>query len=297
MKFRIALAQMDPVLGDLQANIAKHLTLADRAAKEGARLIVFPELSLTGYSIKDLNWDLAINVAAQDRRLAPLLRKSKTIAILAGGVEESKKFAIYNSAFYCEDGAVRSVHRKTYPPTYGMFEENRYFSSGTSVRAFDTGLGRLGVLICEDLWHLPLPYLLAQDGANAILALVASPTRISGGPELPIATVNAEHHRAYARLLSVYVAFCNRVGFEDGVNFWGGSEVVGPDGALLASARLFEEDLIIAEIDDAEVRRARQLSRHYLDDNPRLVEDELARIRATQQPQVSGTVQKRRKSR
>jgi predicted amidohydrolase len=281
MKFRLALAQMDPILGDIQANVGKHVALADKAAAAGAELVVFPELSLTGYSIKDMNWDLALNLERDTHPIAPLIAKGKTISILAGGVEEGTSFGLYNAAFFFEGGKVRSVHRKTYPPTYGMFEESRYFSSGTEVRALDSKLGRLGVLICEDLWHLPLPYLLAQDGAGVILTLVASPTRISGKEEKPqIATVNAENHRTYARLLSVFVAFCNRIGFEDGVNFWGGSEIVGPDGTCMASAKLFEEDLIIADIDDNDLRRARRLSRHFVDDDPALVERELKRMRS-----------------
>ena len=279
MKFRIALAQMDPVLGDLGANIQKHLSLADRAAAAGAQVVVFPELSLTGYSIKDMNWELAVNPRREAGPLAPLVEKGKSITIIAGGVEEGESFGLYNSAFCFEGGAVRAVHRKTYPPTYGMFEELRYFSRGTSVRAFDTRHGRFGVLICEDLWHLPLPYLLAVDGATVIITLVASPTRVGGnGPELPIAAVNAGNHKAYARLLSVYLAFCNRVGYEDGVNFWGGSEVVGPSGEAIAGAKLFEDDLIVADIDDEEVRRARRFSRHFLDDDPGLIESELRRI-------------------
>ncbi|HXX62305.1 MAG TPA: nitrilase-related carbon-nitrogen hydrolase, partial [Bacteroidota bacterium] len=239
MKFRIALAQMDPVLGDMRRNVEKHVELAGRAAAAGAQLVVFPELSLTGYSIKDMNWDLAVNPRREVGMLAPLVKKSKEISILAGGVEEGDGFGLYNAAFYFEAGSVRAVHRKSYPPTYGMFEETRYFSRGTQVRAFDTAHGRLGVLICEDLWHLTLPYILALDGAGVIITLVASPTRISGTEKHPqIATVNSENHSAYARLLSTYIAFCNRVGFEDGVNFWGGSEVIAPDGTRVVSAKL-----------------------------------------------------------
>jgi predicted amidohydrolase len=194
-------------------------------------------------------------------------------------VEEGDAFGLYNSAFLFDGGTFRSVHRKVYLPTYGMFEEMRYFSRGTSVRAFDTRHGRFGALICEDLWHVPLPYLLAADGATVIVALVASPTRVAGGdPHLAIAAVNTENHKAYARLLSVYFVFCNRVGFEDGVNFWGGSEVIAPDGAIVASAPLFTDDLVFAEIDDGEIRRARRFSRHFLDDDAGIVERELRRI-------------------
>jgi len=279
MKFRIALAQMDPVLGDMRRNVEKHVELAGRAAAAGAQLVVFPELSLTGYSIKDMNWDLAVNPRREVGMLAPLVKKSKEISILAGGVEEGDGFGLYNAAFYFEAGSVRAVHRKSYPPTYGMFEETRYFSRGTQVRAFDTAHGRLGVLICEDLWHLTLPYILALDGAGVIITLVASPTRISGTEKHPqIAAVNSENHSAYARILSTYIAFCNRVGFEDGVNFWGGSEVIAPDGTRVVSAKLFEEDLVTAEIDENELRRARRFSRHFLDDDPQILSTELRRI-------------------
>lgn len=282
MKFKIALAQIDPALGNFPANVQKHIEFATRARDAGAKLVVFPELSLTGYTIKDMNWELAVNLERDVSALEPLRELSKSISILAGGVEESLNFGIYNSAFFFEDGAVKSVHRKTYPPTYGMFEEMRYFNSGNSVQAFDSKLGRLGVLICEDLWHLSLPYVLAQDGANLIIALVASPTRLGGNEkELQTGRVNSENHKAYARLLTTYLAFCNRTGYEDGINFWGGSAVVGPDGEVDAQAKLFDEDLILAMIDDDAVRRARRFSRHFLDDKLDVVLKELHRIQSS----------------
>jgi len=109
------------------------------------------------------------------------------------------------------------------------------------------------------------------DGAEAILSLTASPTRVGGGSaKLATAEVNHEHHRAYARLLSVYLLFCNRVGFEDGVNFWGGSSVTSPSGDQISTAKLFEEDLVLADIDAREIQRARRSSRHFLDERPEL---------------------------
>jgi NAD+ synthase (glutamine-hydrolysing) len=278
MKFKVALAQVDSVLGDVKKNVKHHLTFAERAKRLGANLVVFPELSITGYTVRDINWDAAI-----DPQVSPLLKelklKSKSISILLGGIEESKDFGIFNSAFYLEGGAVTHIHRKIYPPTYGMFEEMRYFNQGRSLVPFDTRLGRLGVLICEDLWHVSLPYLLALDGAQVIIGIAASPTRLGGDRgKLAIAKVNTENHKSFARLLSTYVLFCNRVGYEDGVNFWGGSEVIDPGGDVVAAAKLFDEDLVIAEIDTNEVRRARRLSRHFLDENPDFVFRELRRV-------------------
>jgi NAD+ synthase (glutamine-hydrolysing) len=159
-----------------------------------------------------------------------------------------------------------------------MFEEGRYFSAGRNVAAFDSKLGRFGMLICEDLWHMSLPYVLALDGAEAILCLTASPTRLSGdNNQFDNQIVNYEHHRTYARLLSTFVVFSNRVGFEDGINFWGGSDITAPGGEMIATARLQEEELIIAELQSAEVQRARRFSRHFLDERPELVMDILRR--------------------
>lgn len=281
MRFKLALAQIDPVLGNVQRNVENHLLAIEKAIHAGAQLIVFPELSLTGYSVKDMNWDLALNLERDTSAVRPLIEKSKAISIIAGGIEEGTDFSIFNSAFLFEDGSVRTAHRKTYLPTYGMFEEMRYFTAGKTVKAIDTKHGRIGVVVCEDLWHPSVPYILAQDGAQLIIALVASPTRVTGNEErLQNSEINKGNHQAYARLHSVYVAFCNRVGYEDGVNFWGGSSVIAPDGTMEAAAKLFDEDLIIAEIDENEVRRARRFSRHALDEDMRLTISELQRIQS-----------------
>jgi predicted amidohydrolase len=279
VNFRLAVAQTDAVVGDLARNVARHAEAAERARAAGADCVLFPELSLTGYTVRDLNWELAIRPEDPPAALRPLLEASRGIMIIAGGVEEGPGFGMFNAAFLLDGGTARTVHRKVYPPTYGLFEELRYFSPGRAVRAFDTRLGRFGVLVCEDLWHPALPYLLAQDGAQFIGVLVASPTRVGGNePDLQARVVNTEHQKTYARLLSVYVAASNRVGYEDGVNFWGGSAVVAPDGDLLAAAKDFEEDLITADVDEAAIRRARRFSRHALDENPELVRRELDRI-------------------
>jgi predicted amidohydrolase len=279
MKFKVALAQIDTRLGDIDANLRIHLSSIADAKKQGAQMVVFPELSLTGYTLRDLTWDVALNPFT-DPRLQPLREASRSISIVVGFVESADDHGFYNSAMLLEDGLIRHIHRKIYPPTYGMFEEGRYFSQGHDVAAFDSKLGRFGILICEDLWHMSLPYILAIDGAEAIITPTASPSRIGAGPgEMGSVTVNQEHHKAYARLLSSYIVFSNRVGYEDGVNFWGGSSVTNPSGVTIVSGQLFHEELVLAEIDDLEVSRARRFSRHFLDEDLGLVQSSLERIR------------------
>jgi predicted amidohydrolase len=275
-KFKLALAQINPALGNFEKNVKKHIEFCSRAIKRKADLIVFPELSLTGYSLKDLNAELAVNTG-RSKALDPLLRKSKTISIICGCVEEDDNYSLFNSAFYLSDGKIEFVHRKIYPPDYGMFEEMRYFSKGRNVNVHNTKFGKLGILVCEDLWHISLPLIQALNGAKVIITIAASPTKLELNTNLKTIKnheINSEHHKSYARLLSSYMVFCNRVGYEDGVNFWGGSEVIDPFGNAANTGKFFDEDLIIAEVDYNKVKRARQSARHFIDEDPVFIKEQ-----------------------
>jgi len=269
---RVAIAQCSAVLGTVERNVAEHLRLARIALAEGVQAIVFPELSLTGYTLRDLNYDVAIDPASAPE-LTTLRELSREITIICGGVEFDRSGAVHNAAWCFENGGLVHSHRKMYLPTYGLFEEQRYFLRGTQLRAFDSArLGRIGMLVCEDLWHPVLPYLLAQDGAQLVVTIAASPTRLgaghhSSGSDPDNYVVNREHHASYARLTGTYQLFVNRVGVEDGVNFWGGSELVSPSGETCVRAQFFADDLVYGEFDPELVRRARQLSRHSLDED------------------------------
>ncbi len=276
-KFKIALAQINPALGDVEKNIKKHIDYINKALKKKADLIVFPELSLTGYSLKDLNAEVAVNPYTSEI-LRPLCEKSKKIDIICGGVEEDDNYGLFNSAFYISGGKVQFTHRKVYPPDYGMFEEIRYFSRGKSAEICNTPFGKLGILVCEDLWHMSLPLIQALNGAKIIIAIAASPTRLeinTKSKTIKNYEINSEHHRSYSRLLSLYTVFCNRVGYEDGVNFWGGSEVVDPFGNVAALGKFFDEDLVITDIDFNKVKRARQQARHFVDEDKNFIREEL----------------------
>jgi len=275
---KVAIAQVTSVIGDLEKNIQHHLKFCDEAIKNKAELIVFPELSLTGYSLKDINFVISLELEKTEL-LNELKQKSRKISIVCGLVEEDDNFAIYNSGVFVSDGEIKFTHRKMYPPTYGLFEEFRYFSRGVECKAHNTKFGKIGLLVCEDLWHLSLPYTVTMDGAQIIIGIAASPTRLAVNYEkFKNYEVNSEQHRAYARILSSYFIFSNKVGFEDGINFWGGSEIVDPFGNVIASAKLFEEDIIYADINLEEVRRARHQARHFLDEDLDLTIKNLKKI-------------------
>lgn len=276
---KVAVAQITSVLGDLERNIDHHLEYCEKAIKSKADLIVFPELSLTGYSVKDINFSISQELD-KTKALDRLKAISKKISVVCGIIEEDENYAIYNSAIFISDGKIIFTHRKVYPPTYGLFEEFRYFSRGKECRTHETKFGKMGLLVCEDLWHLSLPYTLAMDGAQIITGIAASPTRLATDHDkFRNYEINSEQHRAFARILSCYLIFCNRVGYEDGVNFWGGSEVVDPFGNVIAAAKLFDEDIIYADISFEEVRRARHQARHFLDEDLDMTIRNLKRIR------------------
>jgi predicted amidohydrolase len=254
MSIKVSLAQIKPYLGNIDKNKDLIISYIEKAIEEGSDLVVFPELALTGYSVKDM----VPSVAGVPQEFYEL---SKKISILFGGVEESEKYYFYNTAFYLEDGKLLHKHRKVYLPTYGMFDEHRYFAEGDRFRAFDTKFGRFGILICEDAWHSSGAYILNQDGADYIFILSNSPARgINNGKKLTITESWENISRFYASQLSSYVVFSQRVGYEDGLSFWGGSEVISPMGEIEAKASYFDEELVSVKMKREKIRRARIIS-------------------------------------
>lgn len=253
---KVAIAQIKPVLGDFRANLDKHLESITRAENEKADLVIFPELSLTGYTLKDLTSEVAVRANSID--LSPLLQASRKMDIIVGAVEESEEFLFYNSAFYFSDGRILHTHRKLYLPTYGMFEEGRHFATGRTLSSFKTSFGKTGILICEDAWHSVCPLLLTLKGSLVIINIANGTARgIETEKEIASATVWERMNAFYAVNHSVFFIFVNRAGVEDGVSFWGGSEIIDPFGQRIAKAAYFEEELLLADIDVDIVKRAR----------------------------------------
>jgi predicted amidohydrolase len=279
MSIRVAIAQINPRLGDLQANLSLYEEKIRQGIKERADLLVFPELSLTGYYLRDM----VPNVALSDRspEMKRLKQLSREMPFVAGLVEESADHRFFNSAVYFEAGEIRHVHRKVYLPTYGMFDEQRYFARGDRVRAFDSKFGRMALLICEDLWHPSTIYLAALDGALAVICPSSSPLR--GVVDDQVQDDNARYwemiNRVNAETFSLFMIYANRAGFEDGVGFWGGSEIVDPFGQRIAKAKYYEEAFLVGEVALESVRRKRTIAPLLRDEDLDLTINELMRIR------------------
>jgi predicted amidohydrolase len=279
MKLTISLAQINTRLGEVGANLDKHLSLIPEARASGADLLVFPELSLTGYALQDLVPTIALRPDTHDPVFQPLLEASKDIDLVVGFVDEDKRHRFFIASAYLTQGQILHIHHKVYLPTYGLFDEGRFFAWGDSVRAFDTRFGRVGLLICEDFWHASPPYLLWLDGADLFLFSSASPGRgLNAEPRLESARWVEHINRAYASLFTTFVVHANRVGFEDGLNFWGGSTVFDPNGDLIAQGPYHEEALTHAEIDLNQLHRTRARLPLLRDERTALVMRELGRI-------------------
>lgn len=279
MKLNIALAQINTYLGDVDANLEKHLAVIKQAHAAGVDLLVFPELSLTGYVLQDLTPHVARKPTRDDTVFKVLLDASQTLDLVVGFVDEDSRHRFYIAGAYLSQGEVLHVHRKVYLPTYGLFDEGRFFAWGNDVRAFDTRFGRIGLLICEDFWHASPPYLLWLDGADILLLTSASPGRgLSNEPKLESARWVEHINRAYASLFTDYVVHANRVGYEDGLNFWGGSTVFDPNGELLVQGPYHQEELVQAEIDLRQLHRTRARLPLLRDERTALVMREMRRI-------------------
>lgn len=275
------LAQMKPRKGDVRANLDKVGSLVADAGSDHD-LLVFPETCLTGYFLQGAVAELAFSA----EEVADMLGRAPDGGPdLVVGFYERHRRQIYNSVAYFSAGGGRyqplHVHRKMFLPTYGLFDEARFVEPGRELRAFDTPLGRMGMLICEDVWHSLTTAVLALDGAEVVLVSSASPARgFLAGSDRPASI------RRWDPILEgpamehgVFVLVSQLVGSEGGKLFAGGSVAIAPDGTNLARAPLFEEGVMTAVLDRTSIDRHRFESPLLSDLEQQLpnLRDELAR--------------------
>ncbi len=290
---RLRIEQIAPRLGRVDLNLTLHSERLAQATRDGISLVVFPELSLTGYLLKDLVPEVAMSSGDLLHLLEDHCAGVCNLEAVIGFVEETSGHRFHNSAAFVRWNRLGlpelvHVHRKVYLPTYGLFDEGRYFSGGRTIRSFNSEFfGRCGILICEDAWHLSLPLLLAVDGpqlegAGLLLILSNSPARgvaesVQGVPESHRTWENLL--KTYASVLESVVVYAHRGGVEDGLTFSGGSQILGAGGELLAKAPLFTPATLDLDLDWPEpLRVGRTGSLVLASENVDLLRRELARV-------------------
>jgi predicted amidohydrolase len=246
----LLLAQTGPKLGNKQRNLKQISEQASRARKKNIDLVIFPELHLTGYTMRDEVFHLAESIPGPSTRKIESLAKEHGVHIIFGMPEESEvKGVIHNTAVFVSPKGLIGRYRKIHLPTHSVFEERRYYRPGQEAPVFKTALGTIGLSICYDLYFPELTRLQALQGAQLIVCISASPglrRRFFEGFCLSRAMENA-----------VYLAYVNRVGIEEGLQFWGGSRVIAPNGSVLAQCKYDVEEFQICKVDLDEVSRAR----------------------------------------
>jgi predicted amidohydrolase len=273
---RVAAAQLAATAGDRAAN-ADRVRAAALAAN--ADLVVTPELSLTGYDLGDSVHRLAQPIHPGEPLADDALRDLHCDVVV--GLPESAVGGPYNSAAVLRQGRVQFRHRKLYLPTYGMFDEGRWYGRGATLETWRPAPGwHAGLLICEDFWHPGLVYVLASRGIDLLVVQAAAPGRGTweGGAHGAFASADIWESmaRTTAQLYGIYVVLVNRVGVEGGVTFGGGSLIAGPDGAVIERADE-EEMTLTAALERSAVERARRPYSHARDDETSLVVRELQR--------------------
>ncbi len=273
---QLSLVQAQPRLGDLRSNLDQVAHIVAGEDRAGQDLVIFPELNLCGYFLKDLVPETAVRLDGPELR--ELGRAAGRATVVVGCVLESSEHLFFNAAVVLRAQGIAHVHRKLYLPTYGMFDEQRYLAAGSSVESVELDFGRagrwrVGALICEDLWHPSAPYLLSRQGVDLLVCPSASPGRGVAEPngDLGTAALWGSLIRTYSTLFTTFVAYCNRVGFEDGHYFWGGSRIHSPTGEPLGQAMDDSAGVGRRELDREWLRRARIAYPLLRDERPELL--------------------------
>ncbi len=275
---KIGIAQISPFLRNVEKNVKTHIHLLEKAKNQGTDLLVFPELSLTGYSLKDLVPEVAL-IPEKSPLFSEFKAISRDISFVIGFVEEGERGLFYNSAAYFSEGEILHIHRKIFLPTYGMFEEGKFFASGKSFQAFATPFGTTGMLICYDFQNYGSSYVLFSGGAEIIIVISAAPGRgISEEQGFTSSHMWKLMGQAVSRFSTSFLIYCNRVGIEEGKTFAGGSFVYGPSGKLLAEADCVEEELLYHKVDLNDIRAMRRKWPYFRDNKPEVILEGLRRI-------------------
>jgi predicted amidohydrolase len=265
-KIKLALAQISSKRENKKANLQKIEKFTIKAKEQGANLVIFPELSLTGYVLHDQVYELAEAILGPSTKKVEELAKKTGMHIIFGMPELSEKTeaTIFNTAVFVGPMGVIGKFRKMYLPTHSVFEEKRYFRPGYQTAVFNTPVGKVGLFICYDIFFPEVCRLTRLKGAELMVCISASPAVRRNYFEIFTAARALEN--------TAFLAYVNLVGVEDGLQFWGGSRLVSPTGAVLAEAKYDEEDLVVCEVDYRDIRPAETFIPTLRDLRPELFE-------------------------
>jgi predicted amidohydrolase len=265
-KIKLALAQMSSKRENKAANIAKLQEVTAKAKAQGANLVIFPEMFLTGYLVRDQIYELAETIPGPSTEKISQIAKENSIYIIFGMPElsEKTKATVFNTSVFIGPDGIVGKYRKMYLPTHSVFEEKRHFRPGYQAAAFDTPIGKIGLFICYDIFFPEVARLVRLSGAQLMVCISASPAVRRGYFEILTAARALEN--------TAFLAYVNLVGVEDGLQFWGGSRLVSPTGDVVAKARYDEEDFVVCELDFGDIRSAETFIPTLRDLRPELFE-------------------------
>jgi len=266
-KITLALAQISSKREDKKENLRKIEELTLKAKEQAADLVIFPELCLTGYVVRDQLYELAETIpGASTNRIEEIARKTG-MHIIFGMPELSvkTKATMFNTAVFIGPEGLVGKYRKMYLPTHSVFEEKRYFRPGYQIASFGTSLGSIGLCICYDLFFPEVIRLTRLKGAQLIVSISASPSVRRNYFEVLTAARALEN--------TAYLAYVNLVGVEDGLQFWGGSRLVSPTGDILAKGKYDEEDFVLCTVDFNDIKPAEAFIPTLRDLRPELFDD------------------------
>jgi predicted amidohydrolase len=277
---KLGIAQIAPVFGEVQTNLENMIGIMQKH-KGKADLLVFPELSLTGYDLKNQLYDVAIKPDSKEINRVCEASKDIGLNVVFGFVEKGLGDQIYNSSIMIKDGHVSSIQRKIYPTNYGVFEEGKYFAKGKKVHVDEIDSFKTSMLICNDLWHPSLPHIAAHHHISLLIGLINSPEGGLGSKYS--SSVGWERlGKFYAGVYGCYVALVNRVGTEKDIMFYGNSKVIDPYGTIIAQCPYGEESVQICDIEYQAVKEVRTLLPIIRDEDVHLTLQHYKEIAATQ---------------
>ena len=266
-KIRLALAQISSKRENKAENLKKFEELTIKAKAQGADLVIFPELSLTGYVVRDQLYELAETIPGPATERMEQVAKETGMHIVFGMPELSEKTraTIFNTSVLIGPDGFIGKYRKMYLPTHSVFEEKRHFRPGYQTAAFDTALGKIGLCICYDIFFPEVTRLTRLHGAQLIVCISASPAVRRNYFEILTAARALEN--------TAFLAYVNLVGVEDGLQFWGGSRLISPTGDIIAKAKYDEEDFVMCDVNYADIRPAETFIPTLRDLRPELFDE------------------------